>query len=99
MENNVFEEPVFIVVGLGFPREVSTVAEAYAILSEWPHHRRGKAHDRAMKVLRAALDGSVDAQTARSSFVAFARKTGMLMPESDVVAAQAMDSFARPLRA
>lgn len=38
-EHKIFENPVTIMVGLGLPREVNTVLEAYAILNEWPRSR------------------------------------------------------------
>lgn len=93
MENNVFEEPVPIIVGLGFPTKVETVAETYALLSEWPYERRDRTHGVALKSCKAALDGLIDAETARGAFLLFARKNGILMPDpSPVIAAQAMES-------
>jgi len=88
MENSSFEVPVTIFVGLGFPTSVSSVAEAYALLAEWPYSRRDRAHSIALKACRAALDGMIDAETARGTFVAFARKTGILMPEPVIAARQ-----------
>jgi len=87
METNTFEAPVSIIVGLGFPTQISSVAEAYALLSEWPHGRRDSTHAVALKTCRAALDGMIEAETARSTFVAFARKTGILLPENQSVIA------------
>jgi hypothetical protein len=84
-----FEEPVPIVVGLNFPTYVKGVTEAYAMLLEWPLNQRGPAHRMAMKACKAALDGDIDTETARSTFAAFAGKCGLLMPQTDVVAAVA----------
>lgn len=87
MDNNTFEEPVTVLRGLGFPRPVRTVAEAHALLAEWPHSQRGPAHEMALKACRAALGGLVDAQTARGAFAAFARGNGILMPDNEAVVA------------
>lgn len=87
MDNNVFEEPVSICVGLSFPTTVETVAEAYAMLAEWPQNQRGSAHRLAMNACKAALAGAVDAETARGAFLRFAKNSGMLLPESDAVIA------------
>jgi len=100
METNTFEEPVSILVGLGFPARVQTVAEAYAILLEWPGRRRNAAHEMALKACRAALSGEVDAETARGAFLAFARRSGMLTPDGDgVIAARATGAFGRQMPA
>ncbi|WP_028032640.1 DUF982 domain-containing protein [Chelativorans sp. J32] len=94
MEINAFEEPVTIVVGLGFPAEVTSAAEAYAVLSEWPHSRRDKVHRVALKTCKAALDRMVDAETARSAFLVFATKSGILVPEArPVIAASQTGTF------
>ena len=36
MKNISFPQPISIFVGLGFPREVGDVLEAYKLLNEWP---------------------------------------------------------------
>lgn len=36
MKSDMFEQPVVVLVGLGFPTEVHTVMEAYRHLAEWP---------------------------------------------------------------
>ena len=87
MDNNTFEEPVTVLLGLGFPRPVKTVAEAHALLAEWPHGQRGAAHEMALKACRAALGGSVEGDIARRAFVAFARGCGILVPDNDAIVA------------
>lgn len=94
MDSTVFEEPVSIFVGLSFPTRVENVAEAYAILAEWPLNQRGPAHKSALNACKAAMAGLIDAETARGMFVAFARKCGILMPETEpVIAASRTGAF------
>ena len=81
MQYNMFNTPVTIIVGLGFPTEVRTVAEAYALLSEWPLSKKDPAHAMALKACKAALCGDVEAETARGLLVAFARKHDALAPD------------------
>ncbi|MBZ9606130.1 MULTISPECIES: DUF982 domain-containing protein [Phyllobacterium] len=89
MECNTFNTPVMIIVGLGFPTEVRTVAEAYALLSEWSLSKKEPAHAMALKACKAALCGDVEAETARGLFVAFARKHDALAPDFEHVPDQA----------
>jgi len=74
-----FEKPVRVWVGLGFPRQLNTVANAYQFVLEWcgnsPEQRA------AMRACKAALVGDVDPETARGVFTAFARKKDILMEE------------------
>lgn len=87
METNVFERSVWIYVGLNVEREITTVAQAYAFLHDWPVQQRGVAHSLATKACKAALLGEIEAETARDAFSAFARRAGILAPELDVVIA------------
>lgn len=94
MEHNVFEHPVTIIVGLGLPREVNTVLEAYAILNEWPPSNRNAAHAIALKACKAALAGEIEAETARGMFFAFAHRNDLLAPRlDDIVAAVTVGPF------
>jgi hypothetical protein len=83
MEHNLFQQPVRILVGLGFPAEIRTVKEAYALLSDWPSSRRNSAHTTALNACRAALANEIDAETARATLVAFAKRQDLLAPESE----------------
>ncbi|HEV7251872.1 MAG TPA: DUF982 domain-containing protein [Mesorhizobium sp.] len=89
MGHGVFESPVRIYVGLHFAREVGSVGEALVVLTEWPHHRRGPEHRIAMRAAQAALAGEIEAETVRSTFAAFAKKSGILAPEVDAIVAAA----------
>lgn len=94
MEHNIFENPVTIIVGLGLPREVKTVLEAYAILNEWPPSKRNTAHTIAFNACKAALAGEIEADTARGMFLAFAQRNDLLAPRLDgMVAPENLGAF------
>jgi hypothetical protein len=97
MEHNLFDEPVRILVGLGFPTEIRSAKEAYALLNDWPSSSRNAAFTTALNACRAALAGEIDAETARSTFVAFARRHDLLVPEPEAaISARKVRGF-RPL--
>lgn len=88
MKPDIFNQPVSILVGLGFPAEVRSVMDAYRHLVEWPVSARDGAHSVALKACAAALRGEIEAETARSLFVAFAEKHDLLAPGDEVIAAR-----------
>lgn len=61
----LFEIPVRVWVGLGFPRQLNTVVEAYQFVSEWPGD--GPEQRAAITACKLALTGDVDAETARAA--------------------------------
>ena len=72
-----FDHPVEVFVGLGFPREVETVVDAYAMLVEWngiPDLDRAGA----IEVCRKALKGVRTGKEARVAFQRFAHSKGIL---------------------
>jgi hypothetical protein len=79
MNNTFFEEPVTVLVGLGFPRRIESAIEAYQLLSDLPLTASKAARKVAMQACKAAIDGKIDPETARSAFIAFARRSGMLL--------------------
>jgi hypothetical protein len=79
MTNMFFEEPVTVLVGLGFPRSIRSVVEAYQLLSDTPMSANKAASKVAMQACKAAIEGKIDAETAKSAFVAFARRSAMLL--------------------
>lgn len=87
MKPDMFEQPLSILVGLGFPAEVRSVMEAYRHLVEWPASSRDAAHSVALKACNAALRGEIEAETARGLFAAFAEKHDLLAPDSHILAA------------
>jgi hypothetical protein len=87
MKHDLFRRPVKVLVGLGFPAEIGSVRQALALLDDCAASKRNGAHAIALKACRAAMAGEVDAETARSMFVAFAQRNDLLMPESGTASA------------
>ncbi|MFJ6322158.1 MULTISPECIES: DUF982 domain-containing protein [unclassified Rhizobium] len=87
MKPDMFRKPVTILVALGFPAEVRNVMDAYRHLAAWPTSFRDTAHSVAMKACQAALNGKIEAETARGLFAAFAAKHDLLAPETPAIAA------------
>jgi len=79
MLSKPFEKPVRVWVGLGFPRQLNTVVDAYQFALEWCGN--SPEQKAAIRACKAALTGEVDAETARGVFVAFARKKDILVEE------------------
>jgi hypothetical protein len=82
MRSISFSKPVSIFVGLGFPRAVDDVLEAYTLLNEWPQASRCPAHLVALHTCAAVLGGRGSATDARGAFEAFATDRGILAPEA-----------------
>ncbi|TGQ67414.1 DUF982 domain-containing protein [Mesorhizobium sp. M00.F.Ca.ET.186.01.1.1] len=83
MLSKPFETPIRVWVGLGFPRQLNTVVDAYQFACEWcGNSPEQKAAIRACKV---ALSGDIDAETARGVFVAFARRKDILIEDEAVL--------------
>ena len=86
MQSRVFDHPVTILVGMGFPRQISSVFEAYQFLTEWagnsPEQRA------ALRACKAALVGDIEPETARSVFMAFAEKKDLVAPEFNFASGQ-----------
>lgn len=74
-----FEKPVRVWVGLGHPRQLNTVADAYQFLLNWCGN--SPEQKAAIRACKAALGGDVDAEIARSVLVAFARKKDILVED------------------
>jgi Protein of unknown function (DUF982) len=87
MKPDMFETPVVILTGLGFPTKVKTVMDAYRLLLEWPASRHDPERALTLKACRAALNGKIGAETARRVFAAFAEKHDVLAPDVNVVVA------------
>lgn len=83
MQHPRFEEPVTVLVGMGLPVRIETVMEAYALLQDWPAVSRNSAHSVALNACRAGI-AEVDAETVRSTFVAFALRNDILVPNMDL---------------
>ncbi|MFD1329018.1 DUF982 domain-containing protein [Mycoplana ramosa] len=90
MKPDMFREPVYILVGLGFPAEIRSVLDACRYLSDWPPSSSDTAHSIALKACRAALRGEIEVETARGLFAAFAERHDLLAPDMAVVTASRM---------
>jgi hypothetical protein len=81
MMRQSFNCPVTVLVGLGMPVDVGTVMEAYTLLNDWPQSQRNPTHAVALNACKAALMDLIDPETARATFVAFARKNDLLVEQ------------------
>lgn len=79
MLSRSFEKPIRVWVGLGFPRQLNTVSDAYQFAVEWCGN--SPEQKAAVRACKAALIGDVDPETARGVFIAFARKKDILMED------------------
>ena len=80
MKPDMFDKPVTILLGLGIPTEVKSVMHAYQILMDW-RNAADASREVALKACKAAINGEIEAQTARAVFVAFAERHDLLAPE------------------
>jgi len=87
MKPDMFEKPVTILLGLGIPTEVKSVTHAYQMLMDW-RNAADPSRELALKACKAAINGEIDAQTARAVFVAFAERHDLLAPEIGGLIAQ-----------
>lgn len=88
MQPDMFDRPVNILTGLGHPASVRSVMQAYRLLVDWPYSGRDTTHTFALNAYRAALNGEVEPETARITFVAFADKHHLLAPDSEAFLAK-----------
>ena len=87
MNRRQFEEPVTLLIGMGFPARIESVVEAYALLQDWPAASRNHTHAVALNACRAGIAGEVDPETVRAALVAFARRNDLLVPDMSAPAA------------
>jgi hypothetical protein len=79
MLSQPFEEPIRIWMGLGFPRQLNSVVDAYQFAMEYCGN--SPEQKAAIRACKAALRGEVDPETARGVFVAFAKRKGLIVDE------------------
>lgn len=79
MLSQPFEKPVRVLVGLGVPRQLNSVVDAYQFVVDWcgncPEQRA------AIRACKAALADEIDAETARGILVRFAMKKDILVQD------------------
>jgi hypothetical protein len=93
MKHGTFEKPVTLLVGMGFPARIESVAQAYALLQDWPAAGRNAAHTVALNICKAGIAGEIDPETVRAGLVAFARRQDILV--QDMVAPALMAAAGR----
>lgn len=76
-----FDNPVSIFMGLGFPRDVENVLEAYDVLLEW-NGTRDDDHAAAIASCRDAIARLQSAAEARDAFERFAYNKGILTEDA-----------------
>ncbi|MET3594485.1 hypothetical protein ABID26_003893 [Mesorhizobium shonense] len=81
MVSKPFEKPIRVWVGLGFPRQLNTVTDAYQFSVDWCGN--SPEQKAAIRACKAALVGDIDAETARGVFVAFARRKDILVEDGE----------------
>jgi hypothetical protein len=96
MECARFEEPVTLLVGMGFPARIESAEEAYALLQDWPAASRNHTHAVALNACKAGIAGEIDPETVRAALVAFARRNDILVPDMSAVVARNPPSQRHP---
>lgn len=79
MVSKPFEKPIRVWVGLGFPRQLNTVVDAYQFAADYCGN--SPEQKAAIRACKAALVGDIDAETACGVFEAFARKKGLIVDD------------------
>ncbi|WP_348625907.1 DUF982 domain-containing protein [Mesorhizobium sp. LNHC232B00] len=92
MNRGQFEEPVTVLVGMGFPVAIENVMEAYALLQDWPAAGRNGAHAIALNACKAGIAGEIDPETVRATLVTFARRNDILVQDMVAPAAALGDA-------
>lgn len=79
MLSQLFEKPVRVWVGLGFPRQLNTVVDAYQFVTQWCGN--SPEQTAAIRACKAALAGEIDAEPARGILVQFAKRKEILVED------------------
>ncbi len=79
MLSQPFEKPLRVWVGLGFPRQLNSVVDAYQFVTDWCGN--SPEQKAAIRACKAALTGDIDAETARAVVMQFAKKKNILVEE------------------
>jgi hypothetical protein len=95
MDCTRFAEPTTVLVGLGF-RPGSKARWKLMRCSPTCRRQAGTGHIRSLNACGAAIKGEIDAETARATFVAFARRNDIL--PSDTLSAISACRHLDPIR-
>ncbi|WP_411032776.1 DUF982 domain-containing protein [Shinella sp. BYT-45] len=82
-----FEEPVVLLIGLGFPARIESVPEAYGLLLDWPHAGRNASLEIALNACKAGMAGEVEPETVAAALAEFARRNDILIEDPALQAA------------
>ncbi|HEV2503652.1 MAG TPA: DUF982 domain-containing protein [Mesorhizobium sp.] len=82
MLSQPFKNPLRVWVGLGFPRQLNSVVDAYQFVTDWCGN--SPEQKAAIRACKAALTGDVDAETARRVVIQFAKKKNILVEEDAI---------------
>lgn len=91
-----FEEPIWFLVGLGYPHRVDSVAAAYQLLLDQPALNRDASFESVIMACKSALVGEIDAATVRRIVERFAKRRGILAPMSQVIVPVDVDGSELP---
>ncbi|WP_157020299.1 DUF982 domain-containing protein [Mesorhizobium xinjiangense] len=81
MSDHKFDQSVSVFVGLGFPREINTVFDAYDLLLEWNGIPDVDYHA-ALHACGRALNAGGAVRDAHEAFIRFARNRGILSEDA-----------------
>ena len=85
-----FDEPIWFLVGLGYPHKVDSVSAAYRLLLEQPTLNRDASLESVIMACRSALAGEIDTATVRGIVECFAKRRGILVPVSQKMSSSRM---------
>jgi Protein of unknown function (DUF982) len=77
-----FEEPLTVLVGLGFPRQISSLLDAIRYLDEQPSFLRDEAFHATYGACQDALNGDITSDEARDILCALLRRRGTLLEDN-----------------
>lgn len=76
-----FRKPVSLLIGLGFPVRIESVADAYVLLQGWPHVGRNASFEVALNACRAGMAGAVEPETVATALAEFGRRNDILVDD------------------
>ena len=98
MLDTAFSNPVTVMVGMGFPRKISSLMDAIRYLDDQPSIVRDEAFQVTYAACRGVLAQENTSQEAYDLFCALARRRGVLVEEVFAEPASAASQSAVPLQ-
>lgn len=81
----LFQNPVQVLVGLGFPKSIRSPLDAIIYLNDVPSAAHTHAYEMALNACKAALMGEIEAETARGAFLAYAQRVDILACDDSMI--------------